>query len=65
MLVIPCSNLPVAIFWKVFTVITLPIREDVFFFPLNISFYFSKSLLYKPLKYLQKVHLLPMSVLDS
>lgn len=64
MLVIPCSNLPLAVFWKVFSVISLPIRESVLF-SLNIAYHFSKSLLHNALRHLQKAHLLPMSVLES
>lgn len=64
MLVIPCFNLPLAMFWKVFSVISLPIREGVFF-SLNIAYHFSKSLLHNALRCLQKAHLLPMSILES
>lgn len=64
MLVIPCSNLPVAMFWKVSTVISPPIRKGVFL-PLNIAYHFSKSLLHNLLRCLQKPHMLPMSILDS
>lgn len=64
MLVIPCSNLPVAMTWKVFTVISLPIREGVFL-SLNIAYHFSTSLLHNRLRCLQEVHLLPMTILDS